>query len=187
MPCFYFPAGGEMLPYLDFDVVYSRYQGATMRRALRVLNNNYHDAEDAMQDAWLHIASCWDRLHFDTEEQLSTYIMITIEGRARHILEKQTRIRQILVEEELPEEELSDRELDRVLYDVCARETVEEIKRAVEEMAPIYREVLTLSLLYDFPIAFVAKTLKIKKHTAYMRLRRGKLLLARALGKEDAE
>ena len=51
-------------------------------------------------------------------------------------------------------------------------------------MKPIYREVLILALLYEFPAASIAKTLNIKETTAHMRLKRGKAALATALRKE---
>ena len=168
---------------MDFDIIYNRYKEATMRRALRVLDNNYHDAEDAMQDAWSYIAKEAGRLSFDTEAMLSAYIMLTIEGRARAVRDKRLRRRTV----PLPtyEDDFEDADCnDPVLYQLCATEAVEDIRRAIEKMKPIYREVLILALLYEFPAASIAKTLNIKETTAHMRLKRGKAALAAALRKE---
>lgn len=156
-----------------------------MRRALKILDNNHHDAEDAVQDAWSHIFANLERLQFENETLLSTYIMITVEGRARHIREKRQRRHGILTEEDPTE--LGDSCSDPVLYRLCAAETVREIKEAITRMKPIYRDTLVLSLLYDFPLRFIAETLKIKPTTAHMRLQRGKAMLAEMLRKKTTD
>ena len=168
---------------LDFDIIYNRYKEATMRRALRVLDNNYHDAEDAMQDAWSHIAREAGRLSFGTEAMLSAYIMLTVEGRARALRDKKKRRRTVPLPtgEDGTEEAEYD---DPVLYELCATETVENIRHAIEQMKPIYREVLILALLYEMPAAAIAKALGIKETTVHMRLKRGKATLAAILRKE---
>ena len=45
-------------------------------------------------------------------------------------------------------------------------------------------QVLILALLYEMPVATIAKTLRIKETTAHMRLKRGKAVLAATLRKE---
>ena len=169
---------------MEFRSVYERYRDASMRRALRILNQNVHDAEDAMQEAWSHIASCWDSLSFHSEEMLSAYIMITVEGRARHLLSHRSRAKEILSDDIFSDEVSENHDTDLVLYELCAKETVAEIKAAIDTLKPIYREVLILSLLYEHSPDFIAKTLKLKKQTVYMRLQRGKSLLAKAIRKE---
>ena len=170
---------------ISFDAIYDRYKEATMRRALRLLNGNYHDAEDAMQDAWGYIAAHADRLQFENEAMLSSYVMLTVEGRARALLDKKRRRGTVPLPED--EEETDGTDIhDPVLYQLCAEETVETIRRAIEEMKPIYREVLILALLYDMPTSEVAKTLGIRQSTANMRLKRGKQALANALRKENS-
>ena len=172
-------AGNE----ISFDEIYDRYKASTMRRALRLLNGNTHDAEDAMQDAWSYIAKEADHLEFKTEAMLSSYIMITLEGRARAIRDKNNRRLTIPLpaDEDGTESASCD---DPVLYGLCAKETVESILHAVEAMKPVYREVLILSLLYDMPVARIAKTLKIHTTAAHMRLQRAKAALASYLRKE---
>ena len=167
----------------DFDIIYSRYREATMRRALRVLENNYHDAEDAMQDAWSYIAQEAGHLSFGTETMLSAYILLTVEGRARALRDKKKR--QPTVPLPADEESIEDAEYDDpVLYELCATEAIEDIRHSIEKMNPIYREVLILALLYEMPVATIAKTLRIKETTAHMRLKRGKAVLAATLRKE---
>ena len=41
---------------LDFEEIYIKYKSASMRRALRMLNGNQFDAEDAFQKAWIRIS-----------------------------------------------------------------------------------------------------------------------------------
>ena len=168
---------------MDFDIIYNRYKEATMRRALRVLDNNYHDAEDAMQDAWSYIAREAGRLRFDTETMLSAYIILTIEGRARALRDKKIRRRTVPLSVNEDSEEDTEYD-DPVLYELCATEAVEDIRHAIEKMKPIYREVLILALLYEMPATTIAKVLNVKVTTVHMRLKRGKAVLAIMLRKE---
>ena len=165
---------------LIFEEIYEKYKSVSMRRALKILNGNQFDAEDAFQKAWIQISQNLHKLKSRNEAAVSTYIIKTIEFKALDISNENREYQKYLESAEInPKEYISD----DLMYLVCSREQLENIVNVFENMDDKYREIMMLTYLQGFDVKSIAKQLNIKEKTVWTRLYRGKAILIEELKK----
>ena len=159
---------------LIFDDIYKKYKDATMRRALKMLNNHHFDAEDAFQKAWIQISQNLHKIKSRDDAAISTYIMKTIEYKAIDVANSNIKFHEYIDPCDLnPEEYVSD----DLVYLVCSKERHETIVEILNNMDDKYKDIMILTYLHEFDAKSIAKQLNIKEKTVWTRLYRGKAIL----------
>ncbi len=165
---------------LNFEKIYKKYQAATMRRALNLLNHNRFDAEDAFQKAWIQISQNLHRLQSRDETAISAYIMKTVDFKSIDVANENKVYGKHISSAELnPKEYISD----DMVYLVCSRERHEVIVDVFQNMDEKYRDIMIFFYLHGFDAKAIAKQLDIKEKTVWTRLYRGKAILIEELKK----
>jgi RNA polymerase sigma factor (sigma-70 family) len=163
---------------LDFEEIYYKYKDATFRRALKELNNNHYDAEEAFQIAWCKIARNIDGIETRNEQAISTYIMTKVEYSAKDVANKNNKWNRMSAELELdPEEYVSD----DLVFNLCATERYNNIVKVIESMDKTYRDIMLMAFVYEMPIKKIAHNLNLKEKTVWTRFYRGKHILMELL------
>lgn len=163
---------------LIFEEIYRKYQAASMRRALKMLNDNRFDAEDAFQKAWIQIAQHLSELKTRDDAAIATYIMKTIEYKSIDVANENKSYRAELEPEEMnPDEYVSD----DMMHTICSRERYAEIVETLRNMDNKYRDILIFHYLQGFDIKSIAEQLNLNEKTVWTRLYRGKAILVNAL------
>lgn len=165
---------------LIFDNIYKKYKDATMRRALKMLNNHQFDAEDAFQKAWIQISQNLHKIKSRDDAAISTYIMKTIEYKAIDVANSNIKFHEHIDPCDLnPEEYVSD----DLVYLVCSKERHEIIVGVLNNMDDKYKDIMRFTYLHGFDAKSIAKQLDIKEKTVWTRLYRGKAILIEELKK----
>lgn len=163
---------------LIFDDIYERYREATFRRALNLLNHNYHDAEDAFQMAWIKIAKNMKKIKTRNEHAIATYIMKTVEFKAINVansnVEWMEGIEKLAANPE-------DRVSDDLLFTVCSKDKCKAIEEILHGMEDKYRDIMIFFYLYDLSARSIAEHMGINEKTVRTRLYRGKEILLEEL------
>ena len=169
---------------LIFEDLYEKYKEATMGRALKMLNQNEYDAEEAFQTAWIQIARNIDNIRTKDEHAVSTYILKTVEYKAINVAKKKNK--QYEYHDEIDLEQIQYIS-DEAVYALCAKETKETITKVIINMEEKYRDILMMYFLNEFSIKEIAKQLGIKEKSVWTRLYRGKSILIDELTKEGVD
>ena len=159
------------------------YELSVYRMALSFVKNET-EAEDVAQEAFLK--SFRDLANFRGESKFSTWLISITLNEARRRLRRQNTIRMESLDEP-PEEggkvspallrdwrEIPSEALER-------RETRELLQKAIEELSPIYREVLVLRDIEELSIEETASALSISISSVKVRLHRARIMLQKEL------
>ena len=168
-------------------------EGGRMLATARRLLGNEHDAQDAVQDAFLQAHRAIDRFH--GESRISTWLHRIVVNAALMKLRSRRRKPEQAIEDLLPEfDEAGDWIRPVSGWERSSHELVESaetramVRRAIERLPESYRQVLMLRDIEDFDtdetadlIGASVNAVKIRLHRARQALR---TLLERELGKE---
>jgi len=152
-----------------FTLLYRRRQGAIYRFALH-MTGDLVIAEDITQEVFLSLLG--GRSTFDSERgPLAAFLF----GVARkHILKRLRPQKEVYAEEDCSIH-------DDVLSNLVRRETVDQVRRAVLSLPPVYREVVVLCDLEESSYEDASMTLECPVGTVRSRLSRGRAMLAQKL------
>ena len=160
------------------------YERAVYRAAFAILRNE-HDAEDVAQEAMLKALSHLKT--FRKEAKFSTWLIQITVNEARMRLRKDRRNLYESIDEGVESEEGDYRPKDFADWRDIPLESLEEqrlkdaLKKAIEGLAPKYREVLVLRDVEEVNIADTAEALGITVAAVKTRLLRARLQLRDAL------
>ena len=160
-----------------YRLLYERYAKAMFNTALRIAGNRI-DAEDILQesfiDAFAQLRSFENKSTFGAWlKQIVVFKSIALLKKRRLSftdLEKET--------EDLPEENTIDE--SEIEF------TVQNIKKAMNQLPDGYRAVLSLYLLEGYDHEEIAEIMRISQSTVRTQYKRGKQKLLQILKKEDA-
>ncbi len=169
---------------LDFEELYYKYRDATMRRALRLLNGNHSDAEEAFQIAWVQISRNLDKIHTRNEKGISTYIMKTVEYKAINVANKNEKWQKQKENLILSKAECVSDDTFSVL---CSKESTKKLKEIISGMQPKLKDVLIFVYLYKLKVGTIAEHLGISENAVWKRLYRAKNTLAEKLKQEEID
>jgi RNA polymerase sigma-70 factor, ECF subfamily len=159
------------------------YEFSVYRMALSFVKNEA-EAEDVAQEAFLKAFR--DLANFRGESKFSTWLISITLNEARRRLRRQNAIRMESLDEpageggrvspallrdwrEIPSEALERREVRALL------------QKAIEELAPIYREVLVLRDIEELSVEETAGALAISISSVKVRLHRARIMLQKEL------
>lgn len=160
-----------------FTMLYRRRQGAVYRFALQ-MTGSVGIAEDVTQEVFMTLIER-GRSFDPARGTLPSFLYGVARNMVLRRLEKDGAL-----EPETPLEQLaSDRDL---LEDLSRRETIEQVRRAVLSLPPVYREAVVLCDLQNLSYQDAAVTLDCPVGTVRSRLNRGRSMLAQKLSGKAA-
>ena len=148
--------------------------------------NDYHAAEDITQETIRKMIEYPCKIKELEGNQLRNYIARSAENTGRDYLKKMNKNNSaVIYTEDLPERE---RELSGIFdtYEyVITKLTVEDIKTALRNMKPEYRDPIVLHKLNKYTIPEVSKLLDVPERTVKYRIHKGIQILREVLKKGD--
>ena len=168
-----------------FAALYRRHQGPLYRFAL-LRSGSAGTAADVVQEAFMGLLT--ERFHFDPlRGQLAAFLF----GVARNLILKleESRQRHVALPAQAAYEEGSDDdpEFELPLDDggplarLLDNEAAEQVRRALAQLAPHYRDVVILYEMHELSYAEIAGICQVDIGTVRSRLSRGRAALARRL------
>ncbi len=158
--------------------LYRLHRGRMYRYALGVLKNG-SDAEDAVQEAFLALFRYQPDFADLGAEKTLGYLQKCVRSACIRQLEKRRRAPAALPLDEWEGEAATEEEAFSGTYDA--------IRRAILSLPAIYRDPMALYCLYEEPPGRIAALLGISEQAVRSRIRRGRALLKKTLGKEFGE
>ncbi len=166
-----------------FEELYLKYKNLTMQYALYLLDNNPQDAEDAFQLTWSQIARNLDHLRTNQERAIKHYILKTMKYKVLDVRksnrEWEKSVRSAKAQAKKARSGFCK---ENALLALCAKESQETIRRAIQALDAPYAEVLTFYYLFGLSVKEISAQFGIRESTVRTRLSR-----ARALLKDELE
>ena len=154
-----------------FTALYRRRQGAVYRFALQMTGSTAI-AEDVTQETFLALL-----LHGTRYDEARGTVASFLYGIARNLVMRRLG-RQSFAGVQISEECAGPEDL---LEDLTRRESIEQVRQAVLNLPPVFREVIVLCDLQDSSYEDAAAALDCPVGTVRSRLSRGRAMLARKL------
>lgn len=151
--------------------LYYKYRNLMYKTAYDILRDE-HLAEDALQEAFERIIKNLHKIDEKNCSRTQSYLVIIIRNVALNMAQKKMPLN-FSGDEILSDIADSDDTLDIVLR----RETASELREAIEELKPIYRDVLIMHNAYGYSCKEIADLLCINVETVKKRLTRAKKMV----------
>lgn len=166
------------------EALMRRYNRRLFRLVRAVLGNDA-EAEDALQDAYIHAFAALDS--FAGQSSVETWLTAIALNEARGRLRRRRDMASLadIAETELYKAMQQHRAsaLDDDPEEVAARaETRRLLERAIDELPPNFRSVFVLRAVEQLSVRETAETLEILEETVKTRFHRARALLRRSLG-----
>ncbi len=152
------------------ESIYYAYRHSMAHAAMAILHN-HHDAEDAVQQAFLSIARTVHRLGDPADPKTRAYALITVEHKAIDILRKRH-----------PELPLEEEKLAGIFIPMAEDSG---LPAALSRLPARYRQILLLRFDTGLSVREIAKILELTQSNVQKLMWRGKQLLRNELEKED--
>lgn len=152
-----------------FELIVRRYNQRLYRAMIAILRDEA-EAEDAMQEAYVHAFAKLDQ--FAGQAKFSTWLTKIA------VYEALGRLRRRKRYEEVPETMKSDDDPEHTVYDLQLRGAIE---GAIRKLPAIYRSVFVLREIEELSGSETAECLGIAEETVKTRLHRARNLLRRRL------
>lgn len=172
------PAQRELLERL-----YELYYEPMLKKTFHILRNK-QDAEDAVQEAFYHV--CLHVADFAALDSASTAAMIhtyTRNTAINHYHRKKRHSALILAGKDA-DQSVASEEYDLALL-IERKETADRIRRAVEELEPMYREVIVLKYYEHKTNSEIAELLGLSRNLVNGRMFRAKKMLRAMLESQN--
>lgn len=150
-----------------FAEIYYEFEEYAYKIAYDILKDR-RSAEDAVQDAFFGVAANIKNVDTNDKEKLKIYVTVTVRNAAVDILRRSRRdeqgeeIIEALSDDAIDIEEKS--EIEEALRDIIA---------ALNDLPPIYRDVLTYRYLIGLSARAISELLKLPEATVRSRIRNG--------------
>ena len=154
-----------------FVDLFEKYHDRMEQAALRIVKNS-HDAEDAVQNAYLQIIRHLDKVSEIPCKNRGFWCISIVKKEALNILRKNKRI---VLSEELEEKPIAATE-ETLSY--------KEIVQLFAELPEIYRAVLEMRLILGYSGKEIADRMGITENAVNVRINRGRALLRKIAEKE---
>ena len=161
--------------------IYNRNVSKMYHIALGILKN-VDDAEDAVAEAFLSITKNIHRYDNLSEKEIDALCSIIVKNKC---------IDQIRVNSHFAELEIEELVFSPQIQEIstearfCEQQTESEIKKMVQELPEIYREVIALRYYFSFGVKKIAKLLGVSVKTVDNRLYRAKKIMREMLENEE--
>lgn len=155
-----------------FTEIYEQNHDRMEQTALRILKDS-HDAEDAVQNAFLQIIRNFDALLEIPCKKRIFWCISIVKNEALAILRKKKKT--ILIIEELEENPAAGVE-EAMSY--------KEVVRLFAQLPETYRSVLEMKMILGYSGKEIAKRMGLTENTVNVRITRGRAMLREIAGKE---
>ena len=155
-----------------FELLYLKYRNQMLNVAFNVLNDQY-EAEDAVHTAFIGIAKNMDKIEDVDSNDSRNYCLKSAKNTAINIRSKNSNILDLPFDDALNNEIISD----DLIENLCDKESVKNIKKIIDDMDDIYRDVLAMYFLYEMSAKEIASLFSRKEETIRKQLYRGKQIL----------
>ena len=151
-----------------FERLYCTYREMMIKIAASVLHNKAL-VDETVQDCFLKLAEMIKEVPDVPSKSAKAMIITMVKNKARNNLEAEHYDR----EEILEEGEISDKVINDILSNIGYKELV----KMIDNLEPLYRDVLVLRILEEFSVGEVAEMLELPYRTVETRLLRGRKIL----------
>ena len=155
-----------------FTEIYEQNHDRMEQTALRILKDS-HDAEDAVQNAFLQVIRNFDALLEIPCKKRIFWCISIVKNEALAILRKKKKT--ILIIEELEENPAAGVE-EAMSY--------KEVVRLFAQLPETYRSVLEMKMILGYSGKEIAKRMGLTENTVNVRITRGRAMLREIAGKE---
>ena len=152
------------------ESLYRRYRDYIYKTASAILQNP-HDAEDAVQNAFLQVIHHFDEISEIPCKKLGFWIISIVKNEALMILRRK--------QKELPQEDW-----DTFSADVSDPTSYNELVQLFSQLPPTYRAALEMRLINGYSGKEIAQHLGISESAVNTRISRGRALLREIAVKE---
>ena len=151
-----------------FERLYCTYREMMIKIAASVLHNKAL-VDETVQDCFLKLAEMIKEVPDVPSKRAKAMIITMVKNKARNNLKAEHYDR----EEILEESEISDKVINDILSNIGYKELV----KMIDNLEPLYRDVLVLRILEEFSVGEIAEMLELPYRTVETRLLRGRKIL----------
>lgn len=156
----------------EFEIFYNDNKNLGYSKAYSLLHDE-QAAEDALSEAFLRLAKCFQKVHNLSSHKLRAYFVIIVKNVCIDMLRKSGDINEISFDDEL---RYPDNEPENV--------DIERLEECIKKLSDTDREILYLKYELEFSHEDIAKTFGITEEASRQRLRYAKAKLKAELLKE---
>ena len=160
-----------------FINLYSEYETALFKYAYGLLND-YHQAEDVLQDVFLKVARNIQALHNKKDREIRNYLYISVKHKVIDIIKKEQKL-QVATVDFL--NNMQDEKTSKEIDDLATKDMIFKI---LNQMPYKYKYPLYLHLVVGLEEKVIADSLDIKVNTIRQHIYRGKKMFAELYEKE---
>ncbi len=164
-----------------FEQIYYAHREKMMNIAESILHN-YHDAEDAVQNAFIAIAKHMDTLENMSEPAICVYVCKSAKNAALNPLPAKRKRDQVV-----NLEQANPAVFDDAIAKFVLSEKYQTVVVAIHGIPEPYRDVLSLYYIYDLKPSKIAAILGRNTDTVKSQLKRGKACLLSSLEDQTKE
>ena len=163
------------------EELYNKYHNDMLKYAIAKLsemgsNDAQHDAEDAVQNAFIKIVKNISNIDFSrTEKEIKCYVFSILVNQIHDITSRDDKT------VELNENAISSADFYTPDQYAIFQENYDNYVKAIEEMDEIYTSTMFMAVVKNLSIDKIAELTGVAKKTVYTRLERGRKILQNAL------
>lgn len=158
-----------------FEQLYRLYRNQMLYVAYQVLKNQ-PDSEDAVHTAFVKIAANMSKIIDPTSKDSKNYCLKAVKNVAINA--------SLLKHNQNCKLDENEMYYDNLLDEICNDETFETVKKVINNLDDIYKDVLTMHYVYDMSVPQISELFDRNKSTVKKQLLRGKKILCENLKKE---
>lgn len=161
-----------------FEWLYDRFKDPMMRMAQSILHN-HHDAEDAVHDVFLRIATRHIKIldSLSDEQDLKYYLLASVKNTAINIARRNRK--HLPLDDNINEHSAPGD--DDFLDMLCSHLEYEELVRMIQSMPSPYKEVLYYRFYLELKVSAISRLTNRPVSTIKKQLSRGKKILLNQL------
>ncbi len=168
--------------------IYDAYYKHMMATAEDILNN-YHDAQDAVQNAFYNITATYEMFLEPNVRSTAALVEIYVRNAAINIYNRNKRYSKLFVSDANIDETLNsiideDAYLQKIVVD---DETTAIVSEAIDQLDDMYRDLIIMKYYYHMKNTDIARVLDIDANKVNWRVHRARQLLKEILGAEGYE
>ena len=169
-----------------FSLLWNKYSLKLLKR-INIKVSNMSIAQELVSDTYVALMNNFNRYNDLSEEQLKAMLLTISDHLTINYLKKHSKINILSLHNEnidknIEETEICDTSIN-VEKMVISKITVKEIEKIIEELDPIYSEILKLKLYVGLSNSEISKILNLKPQTIRKRFERAKKLIIKQLEK----
>lgn len=168
--------------FSKIERIYEKYKNLMYKEAFAILRDS-HDTEDAVQQAFLKLIRCADKVKDDDPRMTCNFLKIVVRNVSIDLYKKRIYLNNAEDAIDLVEDNATDFGMD-VDDIVISQETICRIAKEIEKLPDKYRDVLLLIKVHGYSKEETMEILNISYETLKKRMTRAKKKLLATLKEE---